>query len=113
MEPAPQRPRGLVERLLDRVTRSVAAAHNRELHAVRREIDELRNAVVALSGRLDGAAATRKQIDTVLANQRIYEAKTGMTYQGITGRSVSRLTVMTVAQIEQKENSATHASAAG
>jgi len=66
-------PRSLLDRVLDRIARNVAAAHNRELHAVRLEIDALRNAVVALAGRVDTLTAAGKRLDKVLANQKIDE----------------------------------------
>jgi len=61
----------LAYRLIDALARRLAAAHNKELHAVRRELDQLRNAVVALSHDTEAVAGTRKQLDKVLANQRI------------------------------------------
>ena len=71
----------LVDRLLDAFARRLATAHHRELHAIRREVDELRNAVVALSGRADALAGTRKQLEKVLANQKIDE-KYRMIFRG-------------------------------
>jgi len=63
----------LAYRLIDALARRLAAAHNKELHAVRRELDQLRNAVVALSHDTEAVAGTRKQLDKVLAKQRIDE----------------------------------------
>jgi hypothetical protein len=65
-----RRSRSLLDRLLDRLARSIAVAHNQELRAIRREIDELRNTLVSLEERTAAVGAAAKRIGKVLANQK-------------------------------------------
>jgi len=59
--------RGLIDRLIDRIGRRLAAPHIRPLLSLRDDVDALRALVERIDRRLDGLAAMRKEIDKLAA----------------------------------------------